>query len=542
MSLLPRFDWWRWTIYGHRWLGIAGCLIFLVWFVSGIVMVYARMPRLTAEERLFRLTPVDMATIRVTPSAAAARTGKLPERFRIGTLNGRPVYRFLAEGTWRTVFADTSEVLAGLTAEQALEVIRRFVPEHAATLRHDGYLTQPDQWLLDGGLPRFLPMHRIALGDADDTYLYVSDRTGEAVMKTTARGRFWGYMGAVLHWTYFTPFRLQAWWWKWTIIWAALIGCVMCASGLVVGILRYSTSKRYRLKHTRSHSPYAGFMWWHHYAGLIFGLATFTWALSGALSLTPWDWAPGTSPTPEQARAVAGGRMRIEAISIPDLRAAAEKCASAFTPKEFDVVQFAGLPLLMAYRPPTTFEPGAWTNPDLRAIVSAQLRLDHRVVRITLPERGWFTRLPDDALMAAARRAMPSARIEDVVVLDDYDAYYYDRHDAKMLPMLRVRFLDPSRTWLYIDPRHGQIALKHERLSRLNRWLYHGLHSLDFPFLYHSRPAWDLVVIFLSAGGIALSVTIMVPAWRRLRRRARALVRHRSPDTVLVTRERRSAS
>jgi hypothetical protein len=106
--------------------------------------------------------------------------------------------------------------------------------------------------------------------------------------------------------------------------------------------------------------------------------------------------------------------------------------------------------------------------------------------------------------------------------------------------MLRVRFLDPARTWLYIDPRHGQIALKHERLSRVNRWLYHGLHSLDFPLLYRSRPAWDVVVILLSAGGIVLSVTTLAPAWRRLRRRARALARCRRSNTLLVTRQRRS--
>lgn len=187
-----RFDWRRWAIYVHRWLGIAGSLVFFIWFVSGVVMVYARMPRLTAEERLFRLTPVQLAAIRVTPADAAARAALEPERFRIGMLGDRPVYRFLANGQWSTVFADTGEPLAGLSSEQALAVMRQFVPEQAGQLRYDGHLDQPDQWLLDGGLPRYLPMHRIALGDEAGTYFYVSDRTGEAVMKTTGSGRFWG--------------------------------------------------------------------------------------------------------------------------------------------------------------------------------------------------------------------------------------------------------------------------------------------------------------------------------------------------------------
>ena len=89
------------------------------------------------------------------------------------------------------------------------------------------------------------------------------------------------------------------------------------------------------------------------------------------------------------------------------------------------------------------------------------------------------------------------------------------------LPVLRVRYDDSQETWLYFDPSGGTIARKEERLTRLNRWLDHGLHSLDFPFLYYRRPVWDVVVIGLSLGGIALSATTLVPAWRRLRRHAR---------------------
>ena len=51
----------------------------------------------------------------------------------------------------------------------------------------------------------------------------------------------------------------------------------------------------------------------------------------------------------------------------------------------------------------------------------------------------------------------------------------------------------------------------------ITRWLYHGLHSLDFPWLYKYRPLWDIVVISLLLGGCALSVTSLMLAWRVLR-------------------------
>ena len=118
---------------------------------------------------------------------------------------------------------------------------------------------------------------------------------------------------------------------------------------------------------------------------------------------------------------------------------------------------------------------------------------------------------------------MPGVPIEGMHWMDDYDAYYYDRDRRDSLPVLRVRYADPQRTWLYFDPRHGVIARKEERLTRINRWLYHGFHSFDFPFLYYRRPLWDIVVIVLSLGGMALSVTTVSAAWRRVKRNAKRI-------------------
>ena len=94
--------------------------------------------------------------------------------------------------------------------------------------------------------------------------------------------------------------------------------------------------------------------------------------------------------------------------------------------------------------------------------------------------------------------------IEGLTWLDEYDAYYYDRSASFRCRCCASGTHDPQHTWLYFDPRRGTIARKEERLTRLNRWLYHGLHSLDFPFLYYKRPLWDIVVMLLSIGGIVL--------------------------------------
>jgi hypothetical protein len=64
----------RSLILVHRYLGIPLSFLFVIWFVSGIGMIYVGgMPTLTPQARLERLPPLDLAAVRLTPSAAAAR-------------------------------------------------------------------------------------------------------------------------------------------------------------------------------------------------------------------------------------------------------------------------------------------------------------------------------------------------------------------------------------------------------------------------------------------------------------------------------------
>jgi hypothetical protein len=101
-------------------------------------------------------------------------------------------------------------------------------------------------------------------------------------------------------------------------------------------------------------------------------------------------------------------------------------------------------------------------------------------------------------------------------MLRAYDTYYYDYSHRKPLPIFRVRLADSRHTWLYINPRTALIEARYTNRSRYERWLWQGLHDLDFPFLYWHRPAWDLTVILLSIGGLALIVTSFVLAWKYL--------------------------
>jgi hypothetical protein len=69
-----------------------------------------------------------------------------------------------------------------------------------------------------------------------------------------------------------------------------------------------------------------------------------------------------------------------------------------------------------------------------------------------------------------------------------------------------------------VDPEVAQVVGQVNRSNRVERWLYNGLHTLDFSFLYYNRPLWDGVVIALSLGGTAVSAIGLFLAFKRLRR------------------------
>src|SRR3970040_546648 len=112
----------KWLILTHRYVGIALSLLFVMWFATGIAMLYARgMPRLTSDLRLERLAPVDVSAVRLSVSEAASREERRgePDRVTLLPVVGRPAYRFGGGGDVTTIFADSGDLLTDVDADEA---------------------------------------------------------------------------------------------------------------------------------------------------------------------------------------------------------------------------------------------------------------------------------------------------------------------------------------------------------------------------------------------------------------------------------------
>ena len=188
-------------------VGITTCLLFAMWFGSGVVMMYVGFPHLTAVERFKGLTPLDLRTAGVLPAQALAVAGidRWPRELRLEMVLGRPAYIVQPwEGPWYTVFTDDGSVLHGVEPARAVAAAQHF--SGVSRLRYLG-LIEWDQWTVPNALNPYRPLHRIALEDAAGTEVYLSDRTGEIIRDTTRAERFWNWCGAVVHWLYFTELR-----------------------------------------------------------------------------------------------------------------------------------------------------------------------------------------------------------------------------------------------------------------------------------------------------------------------------------------------
>jgi hypothetical protein len=513
----------RLLIVVHRWLGVALAAVFLLWFASGIVMMYWTFPDVSPGDRLERAPALRADSIALTPEAAYAVLGRdePPRDVRLTTFDGRPVYSFGAGfGGTSLVYADNGAEQLFVDAPMLDRAAEAWSGRPASQARRE-LVEDVDQWTVGGARGR-LPLLKYSWPDGQQ--IYIDESTAEIVQYTTTSSRFWAYLGAIPHWFYFTPLRKHGPEWFSTVVWSSLIGTVAALMGVVIAIWMYSPRKRYRHAGAPTAIPYRGWKRWHTILGLLFGVVTTTWTFSGLLSMGPFPitdrlveltvplgaTAQGEAQAPARRR---GGRRSSfegalrgsETFAFPSYAARTPADAVAalegFEVKELELSRFAGEPVYLAR-----------TGSN-----------ETRIVPMTgAPQEGFD---PVDVMRVV--RDAAGDRIAELRVMDEYDAYYLDRHGERPLPVVYARMNDAVSTRYYIDPGTARVVGEYNARNWVSRWLYRGLHSLDFPWLYKYRPLWDIVVISLMLGGTLLCMTSIVLAWRVLVRKLALLVRAR---------------
>ena len=489
----------RWTYLVHRWLGIGGCLLMLLWFVSGMVMLFIGYPKLTPGERLAALPVLgdarDLQGLSVLPAVVQAE----PEVVALTTLRGEPAYvvrNGSNVGAWSAV---TGQALLPVSAQRAEASAAQFAGGQAFV---GATRVDEDRWTHSRALDAHRPLYRVEVGGAQPGDVYVSSHTGEVVQDAPHMQQRWNYVGAWLHWLYFLRMQSVDPVWTWVVIALSALCTVAAISGIVVGVWRWRFRGHYR---TGAKTPYVEpWMRWHHLIGLVAAAFVFTWIFSGLMSMNPLGVFSSTREAIDSGR-YRGGAVAVDGMLGEPAVLLATAGARNFRPVEIQWRRIGG---------------------ELFAVL-----LDgQRETRIVSGSDGHLqvARLLLAAWLQQKVRALSDAPMQRYWVQLAADAYFYPRAPEAMngaavrrFPVAVADFGDAEATRVYLDLATGDPLLTMGRRERVGRWLFYFLHSWDLPAMLRQDTARLAVLLLLSLAGAALCATATVIGYRRLRMKLR---------------------
>lgn len=466
----------RWLYLTHRWIGIATCLLFVLWFASGLVMLYVPFPSLDEEERLAGLSPIVWDQVDHGPSNAQAMREVVLEM-----RGDRPVWRLSPwEGEPSAIWADSGLRSGTVAQAEAAAIASSFARAPVAAIRP----IHSDQWTVGGGYDPHRPLWKVELSGDGGRVLYVSSTSGAVVLDTARHERFWNWLGSVPHWLYPRVLREDQPLWRQVVMWTSG-PCILAAiTGVWIGLMRIRPGRK-RFKGGRI-TPYRGWMKWHHVSGLVGAVFLILWIFSGWLSVDPFRLFASEGIGTEAYRAYSGDES-VTAVTPAMLAAAAPGA------RRVVMLSAAGRPLLRAQQP----------GMNDRVLAPSTLQ----------------TFKPDPTGIAQrAERLVSDGPIIAIDHLNQPDAYWYTVRGEVKLPVLRVRYGDAASTWVHIDPATGELLGESDARRRTYRWLFDLFHRWDLNLLLASPPARDLLIWIMSLVGLISSVTAVYVGWVRLMR------------------------
>lgn len=463
----------------HRWLGIAFCLLFAMWFATGIVMHFVPFPSLTEAERFAGLVPLDRVETTIAVADAVAASGIADAtRVRLIQRSDGPVYVVSGPSRAGAVLAAHGVDASVASSDLALAIARDHARSRGLDAARVAIVARADydQWNVPNGFDRHRPLFRVALGDSAGTEVYVSSLTGEIVLDTTRSERTWNLVGSVLHWIY--PTVLRSNWSLWDrVVWTlSLLALIAALLGAVLGLARIKP------RSGLIGSPYRGWHALHHLIGLAAMVFVLSWIFSGWLSM-------------DHGRLFSRGQLTSAESSVmnasPNWAAAASLDRQPVSPSTREIEWFAFNGTL--YRRDRTGLAGQ------TLIKAGDAPRDGPTGSLDVQEvQGLTARL-------AAGCGAPSVLADN----DDYLA----RSNVPGAPVYRSYCGD---LWFDIDGADGNLLQRLDSSRRAYRWFYGALHTLDFPVLLPRPRLRDALIVGPCALGLMFSVTGLVIGWRRL--------------------------
>lgn len=474
----------------HRFSASFLSLMFVIWFFSGIVLIFAGFPHASREKRFLHLQEFEAKDFRNLQAPLVDFKGKIA----LELCNNKPVYRIYKGGKKQTVYdAQSLDIIPGFSQSFAKSLSESYTGMSVEKIELQ---TEFDQWIPWSYYKPLLPFYKCIMNDADNTIIYISTKTGEIIQKTTRTKRVLAWLGAIPHWIYFKSLRLQVEKWKTVVITLSLLGLIVSISGIYIGIKMALIRRR-----KRKLTPYKRFLYkWHHLLGFFFGFFVFTFLLSGLFSVYDLpEWIAGINKD---------NKTKIKWNQSIDLKKFKE-----LSPNK----------IYQAVKRKKGIRKITWHT----VFNEPQIRIYYENYRV--PE---LYTLQDTNLVALSQYSIEKVSNYAKEVLGNTpfkldlqtaSDYYYMASAMYYLPCpaYKITIEDEEKTWLYINPSTGEIAKKLTKQRRISRWIYRALHTFDFLKLSVGDIWRQTLLVILSLAGFIISLTGLILSTKWFKRKWR---------------------
>lgn len=474
----------------HKVVALVIALFFVMWFITGIVLLYHKYPKVTEEDNYGYMQRIPAETL-----PAVAQLPGLTDTTEIINLS---VCRNLGATVWTigrssgrkenamdkksrnsqlfVLTGDSLTVQHKITSSQ-IDSIACLWAGSAAIASVDT-LRRRQQWILYDRYEKSLPILRYRFEDPEATEVFISQKNGEVVQKTTRSARIWAWLGAIPHKFYFPGIRTNTGRWKNVMLAGGLLCLAAALSGMYMGIYYLLKNKR---KHHKFSSPFKKRMWrLHHVAGLIFGVFLMAWGISGALStqripkwLIPYDGDYTVN---------ASGLWGKKPLLLGDYKLDYRKILDVYHDvKSITWHHFGKQPAYIV------------VDGDREIFIDASRQDRVQPLKISKEE-----------IEKAVRRYFGDEVSFDMTYMEDYDEYYLSARGLQPLPVWKIEIDNEDGSRLYISPGSGYVKyLNENRMAK--KWLFSAAHYLDIKF-FVMHPALRYLSLWILAAGCVLVI------------------------------------
>ena len=454
----------------HKYLGLFISAFFLMWFVTGVVLIYHPYPRVS--EQLVNGKKEVLADSLPDIKYISDRVEGTVKSLKVRQFQGQTLIDVKTQEKKYQLTTDTLQDIKPVDYLCVEKVAKQWID---APIKRVDTLHKRSQFVLFTKYEKELPIYKFHFDDKYKTQLFVSGTTADVQQLTTAKQRFWAYVGAIPHKLYIPALRRNTQMWMDSFVVGATICLVAALTGFVLGLYIFIRRKRvkgewgnpYRKRWQRIHFSF----------GLVFGIFLISWAVSGlfAMKRVP-QWLIKTEAPYVFDKTKLWGK---NILPTDTYKLGFDKLHQEYPQlKEIKLSRFAEIPVYI--------------------IIEGE---NERYIDAS-GEDVKILEIPQQTIENGFRKIYGEHVPMKISLLEEYDNYYINLRRTYTLPVYKVEVDNNDRDLYYVSPTDGYIKYLNKN-KKADRWLFNGLHYLNLPGLF-SKPVLWTICIWVLCGGCAV--------------------------------------